>query len=126
MLSVLSLRTHWKLASGRSLLAMGSFNVGLALAFVAYVTLAVPMTSPLWILAWDYHTLFSNPFNLFNANIFYPAQNTLALSEQMVANLIIFAPVMFITQNPVLAVCRGFDESTNFPRCIQFGGFWKS
>lgn len=95
---------------------------GFALAFFAYLAFAVLMTHPLffwmkdhtlifpvdsllntWILTWDYHALGSRPLELFNANIFYPARNSLALSEHMIGNLPIFAPLMFLTQNPILA-----------------------
>lgn len=97
-------------------------SLGVALAFFAYLALAVLMTYPLffrmkdhtlifpvdsllntWILTWDYHALGSRPLELFNANIFYPAKNTLALSEHMIGNLPIFALLMFLTQNPILA-----------------------
>jgi hypothetical protein len=56
-----------------------------------------------WILAWDVHALTTDPFNLFNANIFYPVQNTLALSEHMIAVVPIFAPVYLLTGNPIFA-----------------------
>jgi hypothetical protein len=56
-----------------------------------------------WILAWDVHALTMDPLNLFNANIFYPAQNTLALSEHLIAVVPIFAPVYLLTGNPILA-----------------------
>jgi hypothetical protein len=56
-----------------------------------------------WILAWGSHALITDPLNLFNANIFYPVQNTLALSEHMIAVVPIFAPVYLLTGNPVVA-----------------------
>lgn len=56
-----------------------------------------------WILAWDYHALTTDPFNLFHGNIFYPAPYTLALSEHMLANLPIFALAYAVTGNPVFA-----------------------
>src|SRR5262245_43119729 len=45
----------------------------------------------IWILAWNAHALTTDPLNLFNANSSYPLQNTLALSEQMIAVVPIFA-----------------------------------
>jgi hypothetical protein len=68
-------------------------------------TLIFPADSLLnaWILSWDYHTLFTRPLDLFNANIFFPAAGTLALSEHMLGNLLIFGPVMFLTRNPIMA-----------------------
>jgi hypothetical protein len=56
-----------------------------------------------WILAWDFHALSTHPGNLFNTNIFYPALNTLALSEHMLGVLLIFAPAYVLTGNPILA-----------------------
>lgn len=56
-----------------------------------------------WILSWDYHALASAPLRLFDANIFWPARRTLALSEHMLGNLPFFAPVMGATGNPILA-----------------------
>ncbi len=56
-----------------------------------------------WILSWDTHALLTNPLQLFNANTFYPLQNSLALSEHMLPHVLIFAPVYLITNNPILA-----------------------
>jgi hypothetical protein len=56
-----------------------------------------------WILAWGTHALTTDPLNLFNANIFYPVQNTLALSEHMIAVVPLFAPVYLLTGNPIVA-----------------------
>jgi hypothetical protein len=56
-----------------------------------------------WILAWGSHALTTDPWNLFNANIFYPVQNTLALSEHMIAVVPIFAPAYITTGNPIFA-----------------------
>jgi hypothetical protein len=56
-----------------------------------------------WILAWDFHALINHPWSLFHANIFYPAPNTLALSEHMLGVLPIFAPVYALTGNPIAA-----------------------
>ena len=56
-----------------------------------------------WILAWDVHALGTRPGRLFNANIFYPFKNTLALSEHMLGNLPVFAPIALATGNQVLA-----------------------
>lgn len=56
-----------------------------------------------WILAWDVHSIFTNPLNLFNANIFYPSTDTLAFSEHLFGDMLIAFPVIVITRNPVLA-----------------------
>src|SRR5262245_30897890 len=57
----------------------------------------------LWIMACGFHALSTDPWTLFNANIFYPASNTLALSEHLLGVLPIFAPAYALTGNPVLA-----------------------
>jgi hypothetical protein len=56
-----------------------------------------------WILAWGSHALTNDPWGLFNANIFYPVQNTLALSEHMIAVVPFFGLPYLITGNPILA-----------------------
>jgi hypothetical protein len=56
-----------------------------------------------WILAWDVHALTTDPFNLLNANIFYPVQNALALSEHMIAVVPFFFPAYSLTGNPIFA-----------------------
>jgi hypothetical protein len=56
-----------------------------------------------WILAWGFHAMTNDPWNLFNANIFYPVQNTLALSEHMIAVAPLFGLSYLITGNPIFA-----------------------
>ncbi len=55
-----------------------------------------------WILAWDVHQLLTSPGKLFEANIFYPHESTLAYSEHMFANSLIALPVIAITGKPIL------------------------
>ncbi len=55
-----------------------------------------------WILAWDGHQLLTNPLHLFDANIFYPYQNTLAFSEIILPQALIALPFSLATGNPVL------------------------
>ena len=57
-----------------------------------------------WILAWDCPALLHAPLRLFDANIFYPARATLAGSEHLVGHLPLFAPVYWLSGNPVLAI----------------------
>src|SRR5713226_443134 len=52
--------------------------------------------------AWGTHALLSHPAALFDTNMFYPAKNTLALSENLLGNQIFFAPVYLATGNPNL------------------------
>jgi hypothetical protein len=57
----------------------------------------------LWVLAWGSHALATDPAHLFAANAFWPAPWSLALSEHMLGNQPLFAPVYWLFDNPVLA-----------------------
>jgi hypothetical protein len=57
-----------------------------------------------WTLAWDAHAFVDQPFAIFNANIFYPYDRTLALSENLIGSAFFAAPVLWLTGNPVLAM----------------------
>jgi hypothetical protein len=57
----------------------------------------------MWVLAWDCHALATSPETLFDANAFYPARMSLALSEHMLGNVPLFAPAYAATWNAVLA-----------------------
>lgn len=56
-----------------------------------------------WILAWDSHALLNDPFNLFNANIFYPLPDTLAYSEHLFSTALLALPVQLLTGEPLVA-----------------------
>ena len=57
-----------------------------------------------WILAWDVHSIIKDPFNLFNANMFYPfTKNTLTFSEHLIADMLFAFPIIAITHNQILA-----------------------
>jgi hypothetical protein len=57
-----------------------------------------------WIIAWDVHALSSGRIStLFDANIFYPRKNTLAYSENMLANALLAFPVYLLSGNPLLS-----------------------
>ena len=58
----------------------------------------------MWTLAWDAHALVHQPLSIFDANIFYPNRNSLALSENLIGSAVFAAPVLWLTANPVLAV----------------------
>jgi len=91
------------------------------LAFVGYFILTILLTWPLvvrldnyvpnwgdplltsWILAWDTHALLTHPWNLFTTNTFYPWNwDSLAFSEHMISNQLVFFPVYLLTNNPIL------------------------
>jgi hypothetical protein len=46
-----------------------------------------------WILWWDYHQTFTDPLNLFHANILYPYRYTLAFSENSYGLALLFFPL---------------------------------
>lgn len=54
-----------------------------------------------WTIAWDLHAIGDNPWNLFNANIYYPNEDTLAYSDHQVSTALMAAPLMAITGNPI-------------------------
>ena len=55
-----------------------------------------------WILAWIAHAALTDPARLYDGNIFYPAPNTIAGSENMLAHLPITAPVLALTGNALV------------------------
>ena len=57
----------------------------------------------LWTLSWDVHAFIHQPLALFDANIYYPEQDTLAYSESLIGSALFAAPIIWITHNPVLA-----------------------
>ncbi|MGH2461840.1 MAG: hypothetical protein ACRDIY_23540 [Chloroflexota bacterium] len=56
-----------------------------------------------WIPAWDLHQLARDPLHLFDAPIFYPAHDTLALSELLLAQAVEMLPIVALTGNFILA-----------------------
>jgi len=57
----------------------------------------------IWTLAWDTTALLHNPLHLWQAPLLYPNNLTLSYSENLLGDVIYFAPVFLITHNPVLA-----------------------
>lgn len=55
-----------------------------------------------WILAWVQHQLPRDPLHLFDANIFYPAKDSLAFSEPLIVPAIMGAPLAWAGGSPVL------------------------
>jgi hypothetical protein len=56
----------------------------------------------IWRLAWVAHALATDPRHLFDGNIFYPARNTLALSDAMMIEGLLAAPLFWVGFSPVL------------------------
>ena len=74
-----------------------------------------------WIMAWVAHQLPRDPANLFDANIFYPARDTLAFSEPLIVPALIGAPAAWAGASPVLVhnllLMLGF-ALTAFAACV--------
>ena len=58
----------------------------------------------MWTLAWDARAFVTNPFDIFNANIYAPQPLTLAYSENLIGSALVAAPVLWASGNPVLAM----------------------
>jgi hypothetical protein len=58
----------------------------------------------IWNVSWVARTLVADPGNLFNANIFYPHQQTLAFSENNLAAGVLAVPIYWATKNPYLTL----------------------
>jgi hypothetical protein len=56
-----------------------------------------------WTLAWDVNSFQNDIGNIFNANIFYPHDNTLAYSEHLIGTALLVWPILALTHNPILA-----------------------
>ncbi len=57
----------------------------------------------IWVVAWVAESLIVDPANLYDANIFYPARNTLAYSEANLGAGLLATPAWGLTGNPYLA-----------------------
>jgi hypothetical protein len=55
----------------------------------------------LWILAWDVHALGTQPLRLFDGNLAYPLERSLAFTDHFLGALPLFAPVYLLTGNVV-------------------------
>jgi hypothetical protein len=60
-----------------------------------------------WILAWIAHAAVTDPARIYDGNIFHPAPNTIAGSENMLAHLPVTAPVLAWTGN-ALTMLKAF------------------
>jgi hypothetical protein len=57
----------------------------------------------LWALRWIEHTLFTNPTEIFDTNIYWPELGTLTYSEPVLPLGIAFAVIRFVVRDPVIA-----------------------
>ncbi len=56
-----------------------------------------------WVVAWNGHTLATDPLNLFSANQYFPYGNVLAYSDLMLPPSILMLPVTLLSPSPVVA-----------------------
>jgi hypothetical protein len=68
------------------------------------LTLGTDTDYCIWALGWDVHALLHQPLSIFDANIFYPFKHTLAWSENLIGSAILAAPIIWVTNNPMLAL----------------------
>lgn len=92
-----------------------------AIVAILFVALSVAMTWPLacgldrlvaypgdpyintWVLDWDWYATIHRPFNLFQANIFYPARYSLAFSENLYGLALVLMPLRAFGVGPLTA-----------------------
>jgi hypothetical protein len=57
-----------------------------------------------WILGWTAHAVLTDPSRIFDGNIFYPARNMIAGSENMLAHLPVTVPALAATGNALVVL----------------------
>src|SRR5687767_12150818 len=86
-------------------LAFCAFTAALSWPYVNYLRDAVADPGDpylvAWILWWDYHQTFTDPLNLFHANLFYPFRYTLAFSEHCYGIALPFFPLFALGFRPL-------------------------
>ncbi len=79
-----------------------------------------------WILAWVAHQAPRDPLHLYDANIFYPARDTLAYSESMIVQGVMGIPLFAAGASPVLVynllLIAGFTL-TGWAMCLAIAGW---
>ena len=100
---------------------MGTDVVRMVGVFLFFVALAIVSTAPVslaphrlamddgdpligsWILAWSAHRVVRDPAHLFDANTFYPYEDSLAFSEHLFVPALLSAPFFYATGNALFA-----------------------
>ena len=108
-------------AGAARVLAVGALGVLLAIAFTWPVGPRLGRVGrfdtgdghwSIWCVAWVAHALATDPGDLYDANIFYPHDDTLAYSENNIVAGVLGLPAMALTGNPYathnLAMLAGF------------------
>lgn len=94
----------------------------LAIVFLVYLLLTIILTWPLtrdaqshvinagdplfyaWNLMHNFHSVSAGLINILDTNIYYPTTNTLALSDTLATQTIFAYPIIWLTNNPILAI----------------------
>ena len=79
-----------------------TLHMGSHLAYGSEPTTTVPSFN-LWTLRWNQHMFGSGLSGYWDAPLFHPATGTFALSEPQPLTGLVFAPISWVTGNPVLA-----------------------
>ena len=72
-----------------------------------------------WWIAWDGHALLEQPLNIFDANVFWPMENSLAMSDATLG----YAPTALFGSGTVAAVVR-YNLLFIFTYAFAFGGMY--
>jgi hypothetical protein len=101
------------------ILAFVSLTLIMTWPWILHIRDAVPDKGDPYILAWtlwwDYHQTLHHPLQLFNANIFFPYQDTLAFGENAYGIALLFFPLFALGLRPLtiysIATLAGFALS---------------
>ncbi|GAC1634452.1 MAG: hypothetical protein NVS4B7_21140 [Ktedonobacteraceae bacterium] len=102
------LNRRWNWQDALYLLILAGLVVAMAIHYTPNLTGEVaglwwdPLLN-MWTMSWDTTTLLHAPLHLWQAQLLYPNNNSLSLSENLLGETIFFAPTFLITHNPVLA-----------------------
>jgi hypothetical protein len=56
----------------------------------------------MWTLGWNAHAFLAQPWAIFDANIFHPSKYSLAYSENLIGSSLLFAPLLWLTDDLLL------------------------
>lgn len=54
-----------------------------------------------WVIAWGRHALLTDPLGYFDANVFWPVENSLAFTHHLILHAIVSVPLGWIGLNPI-------------------------
>jgi hypothetical protein len=111
-------RSAYREAAGQLLVCLGFVGLTVLMTWPWVLNLRDAAADPgdsylnAWIMWWDYHATFSDPLDLFHANIFYPYRYSLAFSENNYGLALPFFPLYALGLRPLtvhgVATLAGF------------------